>query len=116
MYSTLAGFVEPGETIEDAVVREVREEAGINIDKIEYQHSQSWLFPSSLMLGFTATAKEEEIILDKNELEDACWFTRDEIKLNPQLLPYKASISYKLIMEWLNRGDKKDEKLFKKPR
>lgn len=105
MYSTLAGFVEPGETIEDAVIREIREEVGINIDKVKYQHSQSWLFPSSLMLGFTALAKEEEIVIDKNELEDACWFTRDEIKFNSNILPYKVSIAYKLIMEWLNLGD-----------
>ncbi len=103
MYSTLAGFVEPGETIEDAVAREIREEAGIAVDQIEYQHSQSWLFPSSLMLGFTARALEEEIIIDKNELEDACWFTRDEIKANPRILPYKVSIAYKLMTEWLNK-------------
>lgn len=103
MYSTLAGFVEPGETIEDAVIREIWEEAGIAVDEIKYQHSQSWLFPSSLMLGFTARAREEEIIVDKNELEDACWFTRDDIKANPRILPYKVSIAYKLIMEWLRK-------------
>ncbi|MBT4363700.1 MAG: NAD(+) diphosphatase [Desulfobacteraceae bacterium] len=107
MYSTLAGFVEPGETIEDAVVREVREEAGIiiNLDDVKYQHSQPWLSPSSLMLGFTAKAKGKEIILDKKELDDACWFTRDEIKLNPRIVPFKVSIAYKLINEWLNKGD-----------
>ena len=104
MYSTLAGFVEPGETIEEAVAREICEEAGIAVDEIKYQQSQSWLFPSSLMLGFTARAKEEELIIDKNELEDACWFTRDEIKANPRILPYKVSIAYKLMMEWLSKG------------
>jgi len=103
MYSTLAGFVEPGETIEEAVIREIQEEAGIDVDHIEYQHSQSWLFPSSLMLGFTAEAKEEEIIVDKDELEDARWFTRHELKANPQILPTSVSISYKLIIEWLDQ-------------
>jgi NAD+ diphosphatase len=105
MYSTLAGFVEPGETAEDAVVREIHEEVGINVERVEYQHSQSWLFPRSLMLGFTALAREEEIILDRNELEDARWFTREEIKSNPSVLPHKVSIAHKLIMEWLNKGD-----------
>ena len=95
MYSSLAGFVEPGETIEEAVVREVQEEVGVNInvDSVEYQHSQSWLFPGSLMLGFTAQAQEEEIIIDKNELEDARWFTREEIKLNRHNFSNKVSIS-----------------------
>ncbi len=105
MYSTLAGFVEPGETIEDAVVREVQEEVGIDIESVEYQHSQPWLFPSSLMLGFTARAKEETLRIDRNELEDACWFTRDEIRQNPHIMPYRVSISHKLIMEWLDAGD-----------
>ncbi len=107
MYSTLAGFVEPGETAEEAVVREIHEEVGINVENIEYQHSQSWLFPSSLMLGFTALAKEEEIILETNELEDAGWFTRDEIQANPQMLPHKVSIAYKLIMEWIKGSNEK---------
>ncbi len=104
MYSTLAGFVEPGETAEDAVVREIQEEVSINVERVEYQHSQPWLFPRSLMLGFTALAKEEEIILGKNELEDAGWFTREDIKSSPQILPHKVSIAHKLIMEWLNKG------------
>ncbi len=102
MYSTLAGFVEPGETIEEAVAREIHEESGVTVEKIEYQHSQPWLFPNSLMLGFTATAKEEEIFLGDKELEDARWFTREEIMSDPKILPPKISISHKLIIEWLN--------------
>ncbi|MCK9294716.1 MAG: NAD(+) diphosphatase [Desulfobulbaceae bacterium] len=105
MYSTIAGFVEPGETVEDAVVREVQEETGVHVENVAYQHSQPWLFPSSLMLGFTAMAKNEEITIDKNELVDARWFTRNEIKADPRLLPYKVSIAYKLITEWLSKGD-----------
>jgi len=105
MYSTIAGFVEPGESIEDAVTREVEEETGVIVDKLEYQHSQPWLFPSSLMLGFTATAEGDEIKIDKNELEDARWFSRKEIKDNLKKgllrMPGKVAIAYHLIKEWL---------------
>ena len=92
MYSTLAGFFEPGESIEDAVVREVEEETGIRVKEIEYQSSQPWLFPNSLMIGFTAKAKNDKIRIAINELEDARWFSREEIRdnLNKGLmrLPY----------------------------
>jgi NAD+ diphosphatase len=105
MYSTLAGFVEPGETAEEAVIREVREESGISVDQVEYQHSQSWLFPGSLMLGFCARARDEKIIVNPHELEDARWFTREDIRGTPNLLPTRVSISYRLIMEWFERGE-----------
>tara|TARA_B110000285_G_scaffold233052_1_gene305725 strand:+ start:610 stop:1494 length:885 start_codon:yes stop_codon:yes gene_type:complete len=103
MYSTLAGFVEPGETIEAAVAREVSEEAGIEVEDICYHSSQAWLFPHSLMLGFNAKATSTELQLDANELETAAWFTRDQIRARPQILPNKKSISYALIQDWLNR-------------
>ena len=109
MYSTIAGFVEPGESIEDAVIREVEEETGIKVKEMEYQSSQPWLFPSSLMMGFTAKAKSNKIRIAKNELEDARWFSREEIKnnLNKELirLPLKVSIAYNLIKAWYDKGD-----------
>ncbi|VAW67800.1 NADH pyrophosphatase, decaps 5'-NAD modified RNA [hydrothermal vent metagenome] len=105
MYSTLAGFVEPGETIEQAVVREIQEEAGITVHNIEYQGSQSWLFPNSLMLGFSAIAKDESITLDTNELEDARWFSPEQIRSDPLVLPYQNSIAYTLITAWLENFD-----------
>ncbi|MGF6772364.1 NAD+ diphosphatase [Paraburkholderia sp. GAS199] len=79
MYSALAGFVEPGETAEDAVRREVMEEAHVNCGQVAYFASQPWPFPSSLMIGCFAQAGSTEIVVDVNELEDARWFSRDEV-------------------------------------
>jgi len=95
MYSVLAGFVEPGESLEEAVIREVKEEVGISIKDIQYFGSQSWPFPHSLMIGFTATYEGGEISMDDTEIEDAGWFSID--KLPP--LPGKISIARKLI-DW----------------
>lgn len=78
-YSALAGFVEVGESIENAVSREVKEEAGIDVADVQYVASQPWPFPSSLMVGCRAVALSSELIIDTNELEDARWFTRDEV-------------------------------------
>lgn len=79
-YSCLAGFVEPGETVEDAVRRETFEEAGIRVGSVRYALSQPWPFPSSLMLGCVAEATTEAITIDADELEDARWFGRDELR------------------------------------
>ncbi|MDR5782838.1 NAD(+) diphosphatase [Caballeronia sp. LZ065] len=79
MYSALAGFIEPGETFEHAVYREVLEEAGIRCTDVRYYASQPWPFPSSLMIGCFARATETEIVVDQKELEDARWFTRAEV-------------------------------------
>jgi NAD+ diphosphatase len=95
LYSVIAGFVEPGETLEEAVVREVREEVGLTIKDIRYFGSQPWPFPHSLMIGFTATYAAGEISLDDTEIEDAGWFTAD----NLPTLPGKISIARKLI-DW----------------
>ena len=93
IYSVLAGFVEPGETLEETVVREVKEEVGLTVKDIQYFGSQPWPFPHSLMIGFTATYASGEISLDDAEIEDAGWFTADS--LPP--LPGKISIARKLI-------------------
>ena len=100
-YSTIAGFVEPGESLEDAVRREIREEANILIENIAYHSSQPWPFPSSLMLGFTADALSQDILLNDGELEDAQWFTRKQLRSGFPKLPYRLSIARRLVDDWL---------------
>jgi NAD+ diphosphatase len=100
-YSTIAGFVEPGESLEDAVRREVFEETGIAPGHISYHSSQPWPFPASLMLGFTARATVATPVLHDGELEDARWFSRDDLAGGAITLPPPESISRRLIDGWL---------------
>jgi NAD+ diphosphatase len=103
-YSTIAGFIEWAESIEEAVAREVREETGILIDEVEYHSSQPWPFPSSLMLGFIAHACSVEVERIDMELEDARWFSRDDIAQGAIILPPAQALSYRLIETWYDRG------------
>ncbi len=116
MYSTLAGFVEPGESLEEAVAREVMEETGVALRSVRYAHSQPWPFPANLMLGFYADAASTEINANPEELADARWFGRDEVRVLMAArdradaekaglamhLPRPISIARRLIGDWLD--------------
>ncbi|TLS80658.1 NAD(+) diphosphatase [Photobacterium damselae] len=112
VYSCLAGYVDQGETLEQAVRREVFEESGIIVGDVKYIASQPWLFPSSLMLGFTAIAETDQINVDEDEIESAEWFSRDEIvrfaeygdDVDGFKLPRQDSISSFLMAQWLNKN------------
>jgi NAD+ diphosphatase len=108
MYSTLAGFLEPGESLEDCVVREVFEEAGVRVTDVQYHSSQPWPFPSSLMLGFYARTDDTELRIDPEELEDARWFERSWLKAvkdsDEFRLPRAVSIARRLVDDWLAAG------------
>ncbi len=101
IYSVLAGFVEPGESAEEAVAREVMEEAGIVVKDVRYFGSQPWPYPNSLMLGFTASYDSGEIRIEEEEIEDARWFNANEM---PTFFPGRMSISQWLIQDFLERN------------
>ncbi len=107
MHSVLAGFVELGETLEDTVRREVKEEVGLELTDVHYFASQPWPFPASLMIGFVATAADDRITINAEELETARWFTREELLNSPEnetlRLSRKDSISRVLIDDWIRR-------------
>jgi len=105
-YALVAGFVEPGESLESAVARETYEETGIELDEINYFSAQPWPFPGSIMLGFTAKAVTDKITMHDNELEDAIWMTREEIvegiKNKTLKNPTSFSVAFKLLENWFN--------------
>ncbi len=112
-YSALAGFVEPGETIEEAVAREVMEEAGVRVKNVDYVMSQPWPFPSQLMIGCHAVAEDDRLIVDRTELEDARWFTREEVasamagqgaETPAFIAPPPVAIAHHLLKWWLRQG------------
>ncbi len=118
MYSTLAGFVEPGESLEEAVAREVFEEAGVRVARARYHSSQPWPFPSSIMLGFYAEASDEAIRVDGEELTDARWFTRAQVRDRASGgfdIPPPDSIARRLIDDWVAAGESKVEALPQTP-
>jgi NAD+ diphosphatase len=107
MYSTLAGFVEPGESLEEAVRREVEEETTVKVGAVRYHSSQPWPFPSSIMLGFHAEGLTEDVRIDPEELRDARWFSRAELRSPGDhgfALPRPDSIARRLIEDWLAGG------------
>jgi NAD+ diphosphatase len=111
MWSCLAGFIEPGESIEDAVRRETHEEAGILCGRVAYFRSQPWPFPTSLMIGCHAEAISHDIVIDRNELADARWFDREEVasmiaRKHPDGLtaPAPVAIAYHIIRAWVEDG------------
>ncbi|MGH7493354.1 MAG: NAD(+) diphosphatase [bacterium] len=110
VFSTLAGFVEPGETLEAAVMREVWEEAGVRLFRIHYHSSQPWPFPASIMLGFHAQALSMDLRLNSAEISEAAWWTRAELRAAVQLhqikLPTEVSIARRLIQDWLDTETK----------
>ena len=107
MHSTLAGFVEPGESLEEAVAREIEEEVGLDLDlmQIAYHSSQPWPFPSSIMLGFHARTRHGPLRVNQDEIESAAWYSRAELKASPEdesfRLPRRDSIARRLIEDWL---------------
>jgi len=107
MYSALAGFIDQGESIEEAVRREVREEAGVEVGEVRYHSSQPWPFPSSLMIGCHGKATSTDIEIDPNEMADVSWFSRSAVKqaldqANPELrVPGPIAIAHHLIKAWV---------------
>ncbi len=105
MHSVLAGFVEPGESLEDAVAREVFEEVGVVVEDVTYHSSQPWPFPASIMLGFWARARTDRLEVNRFELESARWVSRDEMRASPEdetfRLPRRDSIARRLVEDWL---------------
>jgi NAD+ diphosphatase len=108
MHSVLAGFVEPGESLEDTVRRETHEEVGLAIGEVRYFGSQPWPFPSSLMVGFVALAMDDKLNLNRDEIDSAAWFTREQLINSPEdetfKLSRKDSISRALVNDWIAQG------------
>jgi NAD+ diphosphatase len=106
-YGLMAGFVEPGESLEECVKRELKEEANIEIADLHYQNSQSWPFPSQLMAGFTARYVSGTIQPQEEELDDVAWFTRETLPV----LPPPSSLAHMLITAWLKQQEEKNSTL-----
>ncbi len=109
MYSALAGFLEPGETIEDAVKREINEESGLTAIDVEYKFTQPWPFPFQLMIGCLANVENDILNLDNDELEDAVWLSREDLNRvfvgkSPQRIwiPPAMAIAHQLIVHWMH--------------
>jgi NAD+ diphosphatase len=110
MFSALAGFLEPGETIEEACARELNEEAGLHAVRVRYHSTQPWPYPSSLMIGLIAEVEDEEGAPDQTELSEIRWFTRDEARqliagqIEGTFAPQRMAIAHQLIKAWVEEG------------
>lgn len=104
-FSTIAGFVEPGESLEDGVRREVYEETNVRVGRCQYLASQPWPFPSALMIGYLAEAQSDEIRLNDGELAEARWLSRADIAAGEVVLPPQVSIAYRLLETWFDDDD-----------
>ncbi len=109
MYSALAGFLEPGETIEDAVIREVKEESGLDVTNVQYKFTQPWPFPYQLMIGCFAEVKGDVLNIDKDEIEDAIWLTKEDLNRifvgkhpNRIWIPPAMAVAHQLIVSWMH--------------
>jgi len=107
MFSCFAGFLEPGESMEDAVIREVKEESGLNVDGLQYFASQAWPYPSAIMIGFVAQARKIKLVLAPDEILEGRWFSRSELEAaneaGSQMLPRQGSLARQLLDYWLNK-------------
>ena len=110
LFRSLAGFLEPGESIEEACARELNEEAGLHAVKVRYHSTQPWPYPSSLMIGLIADVEDEEGVADQSELSEIRWFTRDEARqliagqLEGAAAPGQLAIAHQLIKAWAEEG------------
>lgn len=110
MFSALAGFLEPGESIEEACARELKEEAGLRARKVRYHSTQPWPYPSSLMIGLIAEVEDDEGTPDQTELSEVRWFTREEAKrllageIEGTFAPQRMAIAHQLIKAWVEEG------------
>ena len=106
MHSTLAGFLEPGESLEENVAREIFEESGVRVSDVRYHSSQPWPFPASIMVGFMAKATSREINIDEKELEYANWYNRNWLRdVEPSddfRMPGEYSIARRLLQDWID--------------
>ena len=113
MFSCFAGFLELGESLEQAITREIQEESGLNVSDIQYFGSQSWPYPSSVMIGYSAVSEYEDLTIDQTELLEGYWFSRSELSASLRAgrvsIPPISSIAGRMIRHWLGTQSDKSQ-------